>query len=125
MVCCLVLGAAVMLAAAADTDQDGSVTIAGLSHWFGPVAFPHDDHGDMVDDCTDCHHHADGETETCDTCHPASFDTSDPELPPLNVAYHQRCAACHVEVGGPTDCEGCHARRALPEGPALRGYAAP
>ncbi len=112
-------------AAPATGDDDGTVVIGALSHWFAPVDFPHADHLDMVDDCTDCHHHADGETEACDTCHPAAFSPDDPEIPLLNAAYHERCAGCHVEQGGPTGCTECHERRALPAGPPLRGFAAP
>ena len=128
----LLLGTGIMLATAtahtgdaSDIGDDDIVTIDGLSHWFGPVAFPHADHQDMVDDCTDCHHHAEGETETCDTCHETVWSAAAPAMPSLGVAYHRACAGCHGELGGPTGCEDCHRRQALPPGPALRGFATP
>ncbi len=32
------------------------------------------------------------------------------DKPGLRGAYHQSCRKCHVEKGGPTECQGCHAR---------------
>jgi len=99
-----------------------TVTISGLSHWFGPAEFSHADHVDYAESCLQCHHHADGpdDINTCDSCHGEVFDPGDPETPPLLMAYHQRCIGCHrSEESGPVACVDCHERKALPDGPEL------
>ncbi len=100
-----------------------TVTMSGLSHWFGPATFSHGAHASLAGDCTSCHHKSDGEVGPCGTCHPEQFDPSQPTMPSLNVAYHQRCAGCHAQAGsGPTACESCHKRKALPEGAPLKAW---
>lgn len=101
------------------------ITIDGISHWFGPVEFPHEDHVDLVDDCSDCHHHQDADDSpmACSDCHLEEFDPSEPEAPTLLVAQHQRCVGCHkTEDDGPVTCVECHKRAALPEGVPLGSY---
>ena len=34
------------------------------------------------------------------------------DTPGLKAAYHWSCVNCHAEMGGPTDCQDCHARTA-------------
>lgn len=100
-----------------------TVTMSGLSHWFAPATFSHGAHASLAGDCGSCHHKSDGEVGPCGTCHPGQFDPSQPTLPSLNVAYHQRCAGCHEQAGaGPRDCEGCHKRKALPAGAPLKPW---
>ncbi len=99
-----------------------TVSIDGLSHWFGPVVFPHGTHADMTDSCADCHHHGEGsgDINSCDSCHQEAFDPNEPDTPALKMAYHQLCIGCHrAEESGPVACVECHARKALPAGPAL------
>ncbi len=99
-----------------------TVAIDGLSHWFGPAVFPHAEHVEMTDSCTDCHHHGDGpdDINSCDSCHGVAFDPAEPETPQLKMAYHQKCIGCHrAEEAGPTACVDCHERKALPKGPEL------
>lgn len=118
--CCLMLALPLAAETPADTGPD-TVTIDGMSHWFTGVEFPHADHADMAGSCADCHHHGDGpdDINTCDSCHSLAFDPAEPETPQLKMAYHQNCIGCHrAEESGPTACIDCHARKALPEGPA-------
>jgi len=35
------------------------------------------------------------------------------DKPGLKAAYHLNCLKCHVEMAGPSDCEGCHERTEL------------
>ena len=32
------------------------------------------------------------------------------DKPGLKAAYHLNCLKCHVEMAGPSDCDGCHER---------------
>ena len=113
-------GAATQKPAAPKPAAPERVTIQELSHWFGPVTFAHGDHASLAGDCMSCHHHAEGEVGTCGTCHPKSFDPSEPTMPSLNVALHERCVGCHRQSGsGPVSCEDCHKRKELPPGPHL------
>jgi cytochrome c553 len=128
VVVCIVFGFAAVSTAGKPTAKakpgvPETITIDGLSHWFGPVAFPHAEHVDMAGECTTCHHHTDGEPATCDTCHSKKvFNPESPDIPSLKVAYHTRCVGCHQENGGPTKCEACHARKALPTGVKLGAF---
>ncbi len=109
----------------AQTPQEAppdTVTIDGMSHWFGPVIFTHGDHAELADSCLDCHHHSDDPTDinSCDSCHSEAFDPTEPETPQLKMAYHQRCIGCHqTEEAGAMACIECHVRAALPVGPGL------
>jgi hypothetical protein len=39
------------------------------------------------------------------------------DTPGLKAAYHWNCVNCHEDMGGPTECQDCHAR--TPEGDAF------
>ena len=43
----------------------------------------------------------------------AKKDTYHIDKPGLRAAYHLNCLKCHVEMAGPSDCEGCHERTEL------------
>jgi hypothetical protein len=74
--------------------------------------------------CARCHGPGDVlEAEACVTCHaidPFSAEAitakeADPggyhiDRPGLKAAYHLNCLNCHVEMGGPAECEDCHER---------------
>ncbi|HEB49954.1 MAG TPA: class III cytochrome C [Desulfobulbus sp.] len=119
------------------SDAPESIEIDSLSELYGPVAFDHLMHTDMVR-CAECHHHTTGtgpaspfcgrchegteeaETVACTDCHPAKRfyaeylkTLENPELyhidkPGLKGAYHLNCRGCHAKVGGPTGCQDCH-----------------
>jgi len=98
-----------------------TVTIDVLSHWFAPVEFAHGDHVDVAEDCSACHHDQEpDEIAACDECHSVAFDPTEPEIPDLKMAFHLRCIGCHQQEEGSLGCVDCHARQALPEGPALK-----
>ncbi len=120
----LTLILAVGLATAANAEDPATgpdeVTIAEISHWFGPVEFSHADHLDMVEDCAACHHDQEpDEAGLCSDCHGADYDPSDPETPDLKMTYHLLCIGCHQQEDAPLACVDCHERKALPEGPEL------
>jgi hypothetical protein len=103
-------------------DSPAEVIIGGIAAWFEPVVFSHGPHAEIAGDCESCHHFSDGTPATCVSCHEERPGVPSAEQPALKVAYHERCVGCHKEVGsGPVGCEDCHARRSLPEGPALGG----
>ncbi len=87
--------------------------------------------GTLDERCISCH--ADSrevEVVACSSCH-----VSDPfsaehinrkamdvyqfhvDTPGLKAAYHWNCVDCHENMGGPTECQDCHAR--TPEGDAF------
>lgn len=120
----------------ADTGPD-EITMDQLANLYDPVLFDHLTHQEMYD-CGRCHHGEDEEADpgcitchggrpldtqsSCSTCHspqyPAETDTKVPgqepenqyhiDTPGLTGAYHLQCRGCHVEDGGPTDCQECH-----------------
>jgi hypothetical protein len=76
----------------------------------GTLVYSHDDHAsDYNDDCTDCHHGPDIESEpgACNQCH---GDTAEDDVPSLRDAVHAKCMDCHedmyeAELDG---CKDCH-----------------
>lgn len=74
--------------------------------------------------CIRCHADSNGfATVGCSDCHVAdpfsaeniNREVSDRYLfhidkPGLKAAYHWNCIGCHETMGGPTDCQDCHAR---------------
>jgi hypothetical protein len=70
-------------------EPPASVLIDSLSHLYTGVDFDHEQHLDITDDCSACHHHCFGngaENEQCARCHADSSGTS-------SVA----CGDCHVQ----------------------------
>ncbi len=88
--------------------------LSALENIYEPVAFSHDMHTLMADDCATCHHHSDpGQTLACSECHGAPFDPENLNLPGLKGAYHLQCMGCHREMdSGPVGCTECHAKKA-------------
>jgi hypothetical protein len=79
---------------------------------YEPVTFSHGMHTLVADDCATCHHHSEpGQTPSCKECHGAPFDPKNLKVPGLKGAYHLQCMGCHNEMGGPTGCTGCHAKK--------------
>lgn len=82
------------------------------------VTFPHADHLERVDDCTTCHHTAEGLTlesdvkvETCSACHldPEEGVPGMREMSLKKNPFHMVCVDCHkTEEKGPTKCFDCH-----------------
>ena len=81
--------------------------------------------------CVSCHANSDEVASVgCRDCHAADpfsaeyINRESQEIyqfhidrPGLKAAYHWNCIGCHGEMGGPTDCQDCHAR--TPEGDAF------
>lgn len=81
--------------------------------------------------CIRCHaDSAEVATVSCRGCHlvdPFSAENINKEAldryqfhidtPGLKAAYHWNCLGCHEEMGGPIDCQDCHAR--TPQGDAF------
>lgn len=72
------------------------------------------DHVEYADDCQRCHHHSSQleQAPPCRECHTRPFTPKGEKLLGLVDAYHAQCMACHVDMGGPTQCDGCHAVKA-------------
>ena len=118
---CALLAAGWAVAAATGPD---TVVIDDVSHWFMPVEFDHAGHVDMAEACTTCHHDQEpGDETACGDCHLAEYDPAAPDVPDLKMAFHRNCLGCHDENGATLACVDCHARKALPEGPELKGGA--
>ena len=93
-----------------------TIVIKDLLHVYGPVEFGHQDHIDLADSCTTCHHHLKEKGYVpCSRCHLSTikpFAKRDPSVPALKAAFHRQCMGCHVEwESGPTKCTECHTVR--------------
>lgn len=88
-------------------------TLGRLAKIYEPVAFSHEAHTLMAEDCATCHHHSEaGQTPSCDKCHQASSGTEESGTPGLKDAYHRQCMGCHREMDmGPTGCAECHSKK--------------
>jgi len=89
-----------------------------LSKRYGPVAFSHRSHAEMVGDCASCHHHSKkGSTPACGECHELisvyHYTGAQGETRiGLKGAYHRQCLGCHKEMGsGPVGCTDCHKKK--------------
>jgi DnaJ-class molecular chaperone len=85
-----------------------------LEKRYKPVAFSHDTHTLMADDCATCHHHSEpGQILACSECHGVPFDPKNLNMPGLKGAYHLQCMGCHQKIdSGPVGCTECHAKKA-------------
>jgi hypothetical protein len=85
-------------------------SLGSVAKIYEPVAFAHEAHTLMAEDCATCHHHSEaGQTPSCDKCHGASKESG---VPGLKDAYHQQCMGCHKEMDmGPTGCAECHTKK--------------
>jgi predicted CXXCH cytochrome family protein len=90
-------------------------TLGRLAKIYEPVAFSHEAHTLMAEDCATCHHHSEaGQTPSCNKCHDASSASKESGIPGLKDAYHRLCMGCHREMEmGPTGCAECHAAKAV------------
>lgn len=113
------------------------MTIKLLADLYEPVDFNHQMHAENYE-CSRCHHDSDADNQigTCNTCHSgrplgkqktcSACHSTDIYEPPessavhrkqqyhidtlaLKGAWHQLCRNCHLEDGGPTECQDCHA----------------
>jgi Class III cytochrome C family len=125
------------LAASSEKGLPEVRVLGSISEKYEPVTFDHAKHVAIAGKCAACHHHGNGQTESCGQCHkldPSVFKNSvvhnflpcsschtksnpdNPSMPALNVAYHQKCFACHRGMGSvgidPKGCaEVCHAKK--------------
>ena len=74
--------------------------------------------------CLKCHKGGEeSDVMACRECHPSNRFAADylAELaadpnryhidkPGYKGAFHRKCLGCHQEMGGPSDCQGCHER---------------
>ncbi len=100
-------------------DPPDTITIKKLENLYGEVEFPHSDHFEYTDSCSDCHHHSGEKTISCQRCHKPFkvYKYSGSKRKNglgLKGAYHGRCLKCHEEESGPTGCTDCHERRKKP-----------
>jgi len=120
----LLVGAVALKASAGD--EPAAVDLDDLAQWFEGVAFDHQLHVDLGEDCAVCHHHTTGTGTTdprCTSCHadsPASASVAcrDCHLAePFSAAQIHRQAAdvyqYHVDKPGLKaayhwSCLGCH-----------------
>lgn len=108
-----------------ETTSSGSgpetLTLGLLAKIYQPVAFSHEMHTYVTEDCASCHHHSEeGETPSCSECHgPAS--AKDLGIADLKNAYHGLCMGCHKEMEmGPTGCTECHAKQTIKTPPKVQ-----
>jgi hypothetical protein len=114
------------------------VTIDSLKDKYEAVRFDHAKHTGLATDCGTCHHeHGSNSSLPCKDCHDLSkdqfsksvtktfsacknchstFERSNPRMPGLKVAYHNKCFQCHkgmADVGtDPKACAGiCHTKK--------------
>lgn len=82
-----------------------------------PVNFPHGRHGDMLKDCTICHHtdSGSGDRTSCSAagCHDKE---SKKEQMAYYKAFHGKnersCVGCHkAKKKGPKSCKQCHPKK--------------
>ncbi len=117
------------------------ITLDSLKDKYGAVHFNHSEHVSLAGDCGKCHHqHGSNSSLPCKECHslsPEQFrksvintfiacrnchdapDRSNPGMPGLKAAYHEKCFQCHRGMAGigddPKACaEMCHAKREQP-----------
>jgi len=100
------------------------VVLDDLESIYDPVVFDHHAHSDMTKfggSCELCHHHTPtgDEHPACKSCHAPDVPHEDSHQPGLKGAYHRQCLACHREWEGETNCEICHARKAVGGSPAV------
>jgi len=103
-----------------DSPEEGAETcvLGSLTNIYQPVTFSHETHTYFVDSCAMCHHHSPpDQTPPCRGCHGAQAKLKDLEMPGLKDAYHGQCISCHKELGAPTGCTECHAKRIIPKAP--------
>jgi len=119
-------------------DAPDTVVINSLAHLYSGVDFNHGLHTEVAT-CEQCHHHTTGgevidpncrrchansgatASVSCMECHSSDRFSKDdlskldnPQLyhidkPGLKGAYHLNCVPCHQQMGGPINCQDCHA----------------
>lgn len=90
-----------------------TIALGSMAKVYEPVAFCHEMHSVLTEDCGSCHHQSGaGETPPCSKCHPATLTSKKTGPPGLKDAYHRQCIDCHKEMEmGPTGCMDCHTKR--------------
>jgi hypothetical protein len=133
---CLFIAAPV--SAASPSKPPEIITLDSISDKYEPVIFTHGRHVMMAGNCGTCHHeHVNGGSLPCKDCHSippsvfkdsvtrgflackgchSAYSPSNPGMPGLKVAYHNKCFQCHrgiSDVGmDPKGCaELCHAKK--------------
>lgn len=110
------------------------------SDLYEPVRFMHSKHGNVLEDCTICHHRMPrerGDTygeplslvqmrerkafpAACSACHREPFDSKDLGTPGLKGAYHLLCMDCHQESEQIRHLRGPILYSAMVRGPSVR-----
>jgi len=116
IVLALVIGILIALHTSDVSSSEGApeaISLGSVAKVYEPVAFSHEMHSVLTEDCGDCHHHSEaGQTPPCGKCHPATLASKKAGPPGLKDAYHRQCIACHKEMEmGPTGCMDCHTKR--------------
>ena len=116
MVLALVIGIVIASYTSDVSSSEGvpeAISLGSVAKVYEPVAFSHEMHSVLTEDCGDCHHHSEaGQTLPCGKCHPATLGSKKAGPPGLKDAYHGQCIACHKEMEmGPTGCMDCHTKR--------------
>ncbi len=99
-------------------DVPETITLNSLVNLYGPVEFSHEDHMEIAEDCTSCHHHSEEEAASCRECHEPIVIYHYKGIKRktglgLKGAYHGLCMGCHKESeSGPLGCTDCHEKRA-------------
>jgi len=136
----LLVGCLILALPAYAMDAPDSVEIDILADLYQGVAFDHQMHVDLAQDCSVCHHHTTGTgtvdpycarchdryeeqaTVACQDCHLADPFSATAiqakgetnrfhvDVNGLKGAYHRNCMGCHERMDGPTGCQDCHAR---------------
>lgn len=98
------------------------VILDELEYEYEAVIFNHRLHAEMSamgSECSSCHHFSEGgHIDACKACHPVGA-REDIHQPGLKGAYHRQCMGCHRDWSGLTNCEICHAKKAVPGAPAV------
>lgn len=123
----LFLAVGVLTAAEAPTTPPTEVLIHSPGYKMylkGPVKFPHKQHVDQKEACTECHHnYVNGKNvwkqgdpvKLCVACHNPL--KSQGKILKLEVAFHNNCRNCHRKLkregkkSGPITCNKCHEKK--------------
>lgn len=115
---------------AAPSAGPGVIMLDSLKDRYDAVRFDHAKHTALAGNCGKCHHeHGDNSSLPCKDCHAltadqfrqsvtrsfvacrgchGAFDRSNPKMPGLKAAYHNKCFQCHKGMGDVgSDPKGC------------------
>jgi len=111
----IITAAVGLLTMAWASDLPDVMSLDSLMKRYGPVEFSHEDHMEVAEDCSFCHHHSE-EPVACSECHEpiAVYHYKGSARKTglgLKGAYHGLCVRCHKDSEAPTGCTDCHAKK--------------